>query len=591
MSYVTPNSTLQLFKGINLDNRYLHTIYFASETAQDTWFTGKVFKTFNNLMYRRYQDNVVRIQADATELLGTTYMRFKNTRTASKWFYAFVLGVDYVNENTADVYYEIDVMQTWFIQNGSIRPCMVLREHVNDDTLGAHLEAEPIGSDVYDSDYITKFGDDEADTIDFGEYSIVAQTTDNNASNDHYTQGLFCGSRFYAYPCRDGSDAVHIYNTIQGLLGSWSAQEREEDLVDLYTVPSWLIDYTGDDNDYNPEVIKEGTANGLSMPAKYDNYIPKNKKLFTYPYSYLTCTTHTGDGGIYKWEYFDEFDPSFRATGTFIGGGEIKCVPLNYNGQTENVDSALIMNNFPNNAYAYDAYEAWIASGGTKRLENERLISSIRGVAGLIPSVGGIVRSLSGGQPSTSVSTSYSPTGNYYPTASGRVPQMQVTGQRVTETTPSPSYGASLGFVGSAMNNVAGLIEAKNKIQYTFNDAMYTPNMIVGKQTSNLAVALRDANFYFYHTHVRDSEAKKIDDFFSTYGYNVHKVKQPNLTGRRYWNFVQTQDAVIAGDMPSSSKEAIGRIFDGGITFWHDGDQVGNYAQSVSEGSINNPII
>ena len=75
------------------------------------------------------------------------------------------------------------------------------------------------------------------------------------------------------------------------------------------------------------------------------------------------------------------------------------------------------------------------------------------------------------------------------------------------------------------------------------------------------------------------------------YGYATNKVKQPNLTGRSYWNFVQTDGAVIAGDMPSSSKEAIGRIFDGGITFWHNGDNVGNYAISTSNGSINNPIV
>ena len=84
---------------------------------------------------------------------------------------------------------------------------------------------------------------------------------------------------------------------------------------------------------------------------------------------------------------------------------------------------------------------------------------------------------------------------------------------------------------------------------------------------------------------------KRLDDFLSCYGYAVNRVKQPNLTGRQYWNFVQTENAVIAGDMPASSKEAIGRIFDGGITFWHDGDQVGNYTQSVSQGSINNPIV
>jgi hypothetical protein len=98
-------------------------------------------------------------------------------------------------------------------------------------------------------------------------------------------------------------------------------------------------------------------------------------------------------------------------------------------------------------------------------------------------------------------------------------------------------------------------------------------------------------NYYFYHVHVRDDEVKRIDDFLTVYGYAVNRVKRPNLTGRRYWNFVQTQNCEIGGDMPASSKEAIGRIFDGGITFWHDGSQIGNYQQSVSDGTVNNPIV
>jgi hypothetical protein len=142
-----------------------------------------------------------------------------------------------------------------------------------------------------------------------------------------------------------------------------------------------------------------------------------------------------------------------------------------------------------------------------------------------------------------------------------------------------------------AMKTYANIQEAQNKITYEFKDAHYRPNMAVGTSMPNITAGGRFLDFYFYHCHIRDDEVMRIDDFLSTYGYAVNRVKQPNLTGRAYWNFVQTKDAVIAGDMPSSSKEAIGKIFDGGITFWHNGDQVGNYAQSVSDGSINNPII
>ena len=129
------------------------------------------------------------------------------------------------------------------------------------------------------------------------------------------------------------------------------------------------------------------------------------------------------------------------------------------------------------------------------------------------------------------------------------------------------------------------------KVDYKFTDAKYSPNQIVGASTPCISVGHRLLDFYFYSVHVRKDELLRLDDFLSCYGYATNKVKAPNLTGRQYWNFVQTRGAVIAGNMPSSSKEAIARIFDGGITFWHNGDNVGNYAISTSQGSINNPIV
>lgn len=575
MAYVAPNSTLQLFKGINLDNRYLHTIYFANETTQDTWFTSKATAglTFSNLMYRRYSDNAVKVEADATSLLGVTYLRFKNTRTHGKWFYAFVLGVDYVNENTTVVYYEIDVMQTWFIQGGSVRPCMVLREHTNNDTFGSNLEIEPIGSDVYDCDLF----EDTIPEFDFSSLSLVAQTTGQSNMGERLTQGLFNGSKIYIYPADTSGQCDSAYAQIGQMLGSWSAQTQEEDLVSLYTVPSWLIKYNDDWSvryDARNEISRH-----LTRPTVYDSYTPKNNKLFMYPFSYLLCTTHTGDVGIYRWEYFDSPNIEFTATGTFLGGGEIWCYPKAYNGQVENIDSALIMDNFPKNAYSYDAFQAWIASGGTTRLENDRKINSIKGASGVMQSIGGLF-------------------GAVTPSATTRdvAEQTQTNGQTTNRqyqsvTQRATSYGGITNAVTGIMNTGANLLEARNKMQYTFNDASYAPDIVATKATCNLALASRHANYYFYHCHVRDSEVKRIDDFLSCYGYAVNKVKQPNLTGRQYWNFVQTLNAVIAGDMPASSKEAIGRIFDGGITFWHDGDQVGNYTQSVSQGSINNPIV
>lgn len=590
MAYVTPNSVIQVFQGINLDNRYLHTIYFASESTQNSWFTGKVYKTYQNHSYQRYGVNQVKVKDDATSLLGCTYMRFMNSRTASKWFYAFITCIEYVNENTAIIEYELDVMQTWFIQNGNIRPCMVLREHVNNDQFGVNLEEEPIGSDVYDNDLVYYFGKDAEDNP-FADYSIVAQTTGATDPDEHLVQGLFSGCIYYHYPANTSGDGNVIFSQIRQMIGSWSLQQQEEDVVDLYTVPTFCCEQNGHDVDYGH--LSTG-ADKVVVPSAYDNYTPKNKKLFMYPYSYLFVTTHMGDTAMYRWEYFDGTTGSpcqFDVDGTMLGGGEIRCYPKSYNGQENAIDSGLVMNNFPKNTANYDAYQAWIAGGGSTRLDNQRVVDSFKGVGGMLPSIGGLIRSVTGGSSTiqNTRTTTYEPSG----TSVNGVPVMQRS--QVVDTTSSrgsnPNFGAATGFLGSVISGAGSMIEARNNLQYEFNDAVYKPNIVVGKPTSCLPVAMKDANFYFFHTHIRDDEAKRIDDFFSCYGYAVNKVKTPNLTGRAYWNFVQTQNAVIEGNMPASSKEAIGRIFDSGITFWHNGDNVGNYAISVTSDSINNPIV
>lgn len=581
MAYVQPNSVIQLFKGINLDNRYMHTIYFANESAQNSWFTSKVSYTFQAQSYVRYTRNSIKLKADTTDIMDCTYLRFKNDRSVDKWFYAFINAVEYVNENTCLVTYEIDVMQTWFIQNGSVRACMVLREHVTDDTFGHNLEAEPIGSEVYDNDLIYYFGKNGEDNP-FASYSIVAQTTGASDTDAHLTQGLFSGCKYFTYEADSQGDANHIFAEIQSMLGSWSLQEQEEDVIDLYTVPTFCCGS-------NTGHLTTG-ADNIIVPNRYDNYTPKNKKLFMYPYSSLLVTTHTGDSAIYRWEYFDGSIGSscqFDVDGTMIGGGEIRCYPRAYNGQENNVDAGLIMNNFPKNTANYDAYQAWIASGGSVRLDNERVVNSFKGVAGLI-GVGSSLLSATHPTVSTVDTTERMDYAGYVgqtPIASMAQRQYQSIGQR------SANIGGITGAVANAVGGIGGMIEAKNNMQYEFNDAVYKPNIVVGKPTCALPIAMRDANLYFFHNHVRDDEAKRIDDFFSCYGYTIKKVKVPNLTGRAYWNFIMTKDCVISGDMPATSKEAIARIFDSGITFWHNGDNVGNYAISTSDGSINNPIV
>ena len=569
MAYITPNSVLQLFKGINLDNRYLHTIYFASESAQNSWFTGKVFKSYEGMSYLRYGVNQIKIKDEAASLLGCTYMRFQNNRAGDRWFYAFINGIDYINENTAVVTYEIDVMQTWFIQGGSIRPCMVLREHVSNDTIGEHLEEEPVGSDVYTC---VSLPYTSADGNLFTDYSLIVNTSEAPESEDILNNRLVNGTKFRAL---QSDNPYGVYNQINALItlinGSWSSGDKPIEVIDMFTFPT---KFSSTNINENTHII------ALQHPSTLSGYTPKNNKLFTYPYSYMQGSTMNGSGCMYRWEYFDNVttaDIQFRCYGNPIGGGQIHCYPTKYDGIVNNIDAALVMDNFPKNPFAYDAYQAWVAGGGSVRLEKEEAFTNVRGASAIVSAsfnaysqglagIGGAGASaLNLGGTDTSIMT-------------------DLTGM---------AGGANRAVQGATrlVNTAIDVAEAKNKVVYKWKDAHYKPNIVVGTATPNLVVAKHNLDFHFYNVHVKIEELKKIDDFFSCYGYHIAKVKAPNLTGRRYWNFVQTENAVIAGDMPASSKEAIAKIFDGGITFWHDGDNVGNYTISVSNDTISNPIV
>ena len=583
MAYVVPNSNLQLFKGIKLDNRYMDTIYFANESAQNNWFSARVFKNYTGMMYRRNTSKSVKIEADATELYGVTYMRFKNTRTGSKWFYAFVNGIDYVNENTAIVYYEIDVMQTWFMQGGRVEPCMIIREHVNNDTMGTNVEPEPVSSECYTMDFIGKTGlfedSEHAGEIrdSWGAVMVTSAEPNFNPQDPEHSDPLVNNEMIIGTKTTVIDDASQLpsklMDIIEDTLGSWDKSEQKADILDLFMFPNAFNNVATTRNKYDVPII---------MPQSYttptDPYTPKNNKLLTYPYNFLYVTTKNGEAREYRWEYFPNplaTNPVFKVYGNNLGGGTIMCYPYIYNGVTENQNEKLVMENFPKIPFVYDAYQAWIASGCRTKLENEETLTYIKGISNGVANVIGGVTNTAGG---------------FFNTGVGAV--------TLGETHSLTSLNQTLGGINQMAKGIASIPttfadvqEATNKISYQWKDARYAPNIPVGKATPNLQYSLVQLDFYFYNYHVRPREARHIDDFFSMFGYAINKVKAPNLTGRQYWNFVQTQNSVISGDMPATSRAAIGRIFDGGITFWHNGDQVGNYAQSITNDSINNPIV
>lgn len=79
---------------------------------------------------------------------------------------------------------------------------------------------------------------------------------------------------------------------------------------------------------------------------------------------------------------------------------------------------------------------------------------------------------------------------------------------------------------------------------------------------------------------IKAEYARCIDEYFSSFGYKTNRVKLPNITGRRNWNFVKTVGCYIEADIPQEDLQEIKSLFDKGITFWHNPSTFMDYSQT-----------
>ena len=156
---IQPNSVIKLCSGVPIDSSYKDTIYFTSKSEQKSYFESKVSKTMDKASFQRIngQQGVVRMSANAETIYDCNYMMFQNTNYGSKWFYAFITNIEYINDKVSNIYFSIDVMQTWFLFDCTLKECFVEREHSKTDNIGDNLVPENLEYGDYVSSTFEQF--------------------------------------------------------------------------------------------------------------------------------------------------------------------------------------------------------------------------------------------------------------------------------------------------------------------------------------------------------------------------------------------------------------------------------------------------
>jgi hypothetical protein len=569
---VAPNSTIQLLNVVGLDNRYLHTYYFSNVAEQTGYFDARIKKTFSAQSYSRNTGNYIKLQVEPASLesyFACSYMRFQNTSFGSKWFYAFVTSVDYVNNQTIGVTYEIDVIQTWLYSAGvSVPNCFVERQTptaTEDAMTVSHPNCEPEPFNVTNYHY-RLMGNTDLYDVNGEKHKVVLIT--HSLMNyptelyDAFNYCMFSGLSVTRKDCNNSDEGRAVRDTLKELTTSEDGTQETSTVVSVTMLPIKLAPSSFGMPEPNvPTLAYDFTEKWSNVP---NGYACTYNKCLRYPYNYLHVTDHNGLNITLRREWFSGNVLKFNGRPSYHGTGEFIFYPLNYKGITDDYNDKIVINNFPQCAFTIDSYRAWIAHGGLATLqtnmENMRLQRETATDNALFGVLTGATRS--GGSAAAGVAMGANP------------------------------GTATLGAGMNILSGTAGFIQSTNEIktseqiavnnyEVTLSNAQAMPDVVAGTTASNIMSQIQANNAYVYQVFPSFDEFKRLDKFFDVFGYTQDSVRAPIYNPTSSANgshmFVKTKMANVSGSAPAVALAGINKILDSGITFWSSAVTAGRY--------------
>lgn len=359
--YINPETKIRILKDVPLDTTYEHTIWFDTKIAQYNYFSSLTKHYIDNSTYQRVNKGVARIGIKSDLLYDCNYMMFQNSSFGDKWFYAYITKVEYINNVTSEITFEIDVMQTWFFEH-SPDYCFVEREHAVTDAIGEHIEPEGVDC----GEYVYNFYEPVENFSDMMVVIAIVDTEGETVSGKLY-DGVYGGCTLWAYRVDQVSQ---INSKIEEYL------QKPDAIQTIYMCPQAFLPSSGQvgSGSTAPSIDKSYPA--ITKASTLDGYTPKNAKLYTYPYNFL-CVDNASSGSIaLRYEFFDGLSPKLRIFGTITQPIQSVCYPLNYKntgsggGSNTLHTESLQVNSFPMCSWNTDAYKAWVAQNTIPAIAN-----------------------------------------------------------------------------------------------------------------------------------------------------------------------------------------------------------------------------
>ena len=600
MISITPQAAINLVN-VPFDGTQNHTLYFSTKAAQNTYFEGLQKQTFTDYTYLR-KDNAIKIELNYELAKYYNYLYYDNITQSnvgitSRRIYAFIVKMEYVNENTTKLYIQTDVIQTYLteILSDTTSVSYINKQHVkkSDDIIGKYLLDEGIQGSEYVKSQLLDETDYDNDTssiqwpadmsneakltwfnnslngymVIVGCSQSIIPGTESLLKNRNYG-GIYSGLYYYAFGNVDQLSVFIEYLNQSALIGAIYNMFMLPVSISTWAPKNSNISYLTYDEEGNST---ESTVNlrwfylssttyktldtlHCTTPTNFryagstllsNGYTPHNNKLYTYPYCCIQLSNNNGGITNYMYEYFDnKSDCQIKVNGTVSQGGSIIAYPLNYKGRSSNWDEPLDMAKFPTCSWNTDSYTNWLTQNGVSRGNRYRYAQEDL-YQGYWNAISGAATSL--------ISSGISPesiTNTFVSTADTMINAYK-SHDRAIDSLEEETYRAKL--VPDAINNGT----ATPEVLYSMGTFEYT------------AWALT----------ITGERAKQIDSYFDRFGYTVNNYDNivQAITSRSKWNYIKTADCHINANIPDEDLVQIEELFNNGITFWKNPNEVYRY--------------
>lgn len=340
---------------------------FSSEEQRRAWLNSKSPTVFLNQKYWRVTSSI-KIPVRYEDSFDYDYVEIVNNSSSDKkrtWF-CFITGRAYLNNNCTMLELDVDYVQTFYYS--TVVDGVVPFWNISGFTSKSTMNVLPNRGEV--SDYPVP----ESTCMSFNwaqiGYGVVIYSSVDltDLSSVNYRTAIIDGQYTAAPPYIMLENVASITDLINRVnnLGITDA------IAGMYLFPLDYIDVTllttSPQIATNASFYKELTYT-VSKPTNCGGYVPENKVLLGYDYSYFTVNNGQGEVQTFHFEDFNG-TPTFKSRISFASGcPTVFIYPSNYIDSDQNNFRQRIMKitQAPACSYLNDSYRIWLAQTQNSR--------------------------------------------------------------------------------------------------------------------------------------------------------------------------------------------------------------------------------